>query len=218
MSLSFGQQKSKAKPVIDPAAISKEERAQLFTPIGNLLGFNFSPVSGFTPQDVTQQFGQIPMEGINKYREMLESAFTNPYTPTLAENQLLENIMSQTSSQFARRGLGTSPIAASSVAGSIAPSLIAMRQQQLAKLFQGLGGELQLGQNLLTERGQDINALLGQRGIQLQGLLNFLEQVGFRRQLGQKSSGFNFEVGIGSKAATPGKAAPGGGTPGGGTD
>ena len=196
MSISFGQSKSKNKPVIEQAAITPEQRQQLFPQVGNLLGFNFSPTGGFTPQNVTQQFEQIPMEGVNHYQNMITGALNNPYTPTSAEDQLLQNIMGQTSSQFARRGLGASPIAASSVAGSIAPSLIAMRQQQLQNLFSGLGGELQQGQNLLTQREQDINSLLGQRQQQLAGLLQFLEQMGFRRNLGQQgsASGFNFGI------------------------
>ena len=198
MSINFGSTKSTNKPVIEEAAITPEQRQQLFPQVGNLLGFNFSPTGGFTPQNVTQQFGQIPMEGVNRYQNMITGALNNPYTPTSAEDQLLQNIMGQTSSQFARRGLGASPIAASSVAGSIAPSLIAMRQQQLQNLFSGLSGELQQGQNLLTQRGQDINSLLGQRQQQLAGLLQFLEQMGFRRSLGQEGSskGFNFGVGI----------------------
>src|SRR3990170_4691384 len=209
MSVSFGQQKSKNKPVIEEAAITPEQRAQLFPQVGDLLGFNFSPTGGFTGRDVTQNFAQIPMEGLNRYRDMLQSAFTNPYQPTSAEDQLLQNIMGQTSSQFARRGLGASPIAASSVAGSIAPSLIAMRQQQLEKLLSAFTGELGAQQNLLTQRGQDIESTLGQRQTQLQGLLQFLEQMGFRRNLGQKgsSSGFNFGI---SDKATPNDA-PGGG-------
>lgn len=214
MSISFGSNKSKNRPVIEQAAITPEQRQQLFPQVGNILGFNFSPTGGFTGRDVTQQFGQIPMEGINRYQGMLQSAMSNPYQPTSAENQLLENIMGQTSSQFARRGLGASPIAASSVAGSIAPSLIAMRQQQLANLFQGLTGELGVGQNLLTQRGQDIQSTLGQRQMQLQGLLQFLEQMGFRRNLGQQgsSSGFSFGVGIGD-AGGGGGGSPGGGKP-----
>src|SRR3989337_353406 len=188
MSLSFGQQKSKNKPVIEEAAITPEQRAQLFPQVGNLLGFNFSPTGGFTGRDVTQKFGQIPMEGINRYQNMITGALNNPYTPTSAEEQILQNIMGQTSSQFARRGLGASPIAASSVAGSIAPSLIAMRQQQLQNLFSGLSGELQQGQNLLTQRGMDIQSALSGRQQQLGGLL---ELIGLGRpyQLGQTQTG-----------------------------
>lgn len=205
---SFGFSKSKSKPVIESAAITPEQRAQLFPQVGNILGFNFSPTGGFTERDVTQQFGQIPMEGINRYQGMLQSAMSNPYQPTSAENQLLENIMGQTSSQFARRGLGASPVAASSVAGSIAPSLITMRQQQLANLFQGLSGELGVGQNLLTQRGQDIQSSLGQRQMKLEGLLQFLEQMGFRRNLGQES--------IARSYSTSGQGGIGGGGGGGG--
>jgi len=201
MSISFGQSKSKNKPVIEQAVITPEQRQQLFPQVGNLLGFNFSPTGGFTPQNVTQQFEQIPMEGVNHYQNMITGALNNPYTPTSAEDQLLQNIMGQTSSQFARRGLGASPIAASSVAGSIAPSLIAMRQQQLQNLFSGLGGELQQGQNLLTQREQDINSLLGQRQQQLAGLLQFLEQMGFRRNLGQQGSASGFNTGVGLPAS-----------------
>src|SRR3990172_1001342 len=206
MRISFGQNKSKNKPVIEQAAITPEQRQQLFPQVGNLLGFNFSPTGGFTPQNVTQQFEQIPMEGVNHYQNMITGALNNPYTPTSAEDQLLQNIMGQTSSQFARRGLGASPIAASSVAGSIAPSLIAMRQQQLEKLLSAFTGELGAQQNLLTQRGQDVQSTLGQRQTQLQGLLQFLEQMGFRRNLGQegKSSGFNFGVGLQPKDVSGG--------------
>ena len=214
MSLSFGKNKSSNKPVIEQAAITPEQRQQLFPQVGNLLGFNFSSQGGFTPQNVTQQFGQIPMEGVNRYQSMLQSAMSNPYTPTSAEDQLLQNIMGQTSAQFARRGLGASPIAASSVAGSIAPSLIAMRQQQLQNLFSGLSGELQQGQNLLTQRGQDINSLLGQRQQQLAGLLQFLEQMGFRRNLGQQGSVSGFNAGVGLPTSWTGGGGSGGVTTG----
>src|SRR3990167_2421471 len=152
----------------------------------------------FGAKDVTQYFNPISTDRNNSYADLFQAAMNNPYNPTSAESQLLSNIMGQTSAQFANRGLGASPVAASSVAGSIAPSLIAMRQQQLANLLQGFTGELQQGQNLLTQRGQDINSLLGQRQKQLAGLLQFLEQMGFRRSLGQEGSskGFNFGVGI----------------------
>src|SRR3990167_1716080 len=98
MSISIGTSESSNKPVIEQAAITPEQRAQLFPQVGNLLGFNFSPTDGFTGRDVTQKFGQIPMEGINRYQNMITGALNNPYTPTSAEEQILQNIMGQTSS------------------------------------------------------------------------------------------------------------------------
>src|SRR3972149_1168633 len=145
MSLSFGQSKSKNKPVIEQAAITPEQRQQLFPQVGNLLGFNFSSQGGFTPQNVTQQFGQIPMEGVNRYQSMLQSAMSNPYTPT---------------------------------------------------------------------SGEDINALLGQRQQELAGLLQFLEQMGFRRNLGQQGSASAFNGGVGLPTSWTGGGGGGGVTTG----
>lgn len=191
MSISFGSNKSKNKPVIEQAAITPEQRQQLFPQVGNLLGFNFSNANGFTPQDVTKTWGNVS----SPFMQPLQSAISDRFTPTSAENQLLSDIMGKTSAQFANRGLGASPIAATTTAASIAPSLIQMRQNQIQDILAALGLDVntQLGQ-----RGQDINADITQRQTQLQGLLQFLEQMGFRRNLGQegKSSGFNAGFGL----------------------
>ena len=178
----FTGKPSKSSPVIEPAAITKEQRQQLYTPIGNLAGFSFSPTGGFTPQDVTKTWGNIN----SSYSQPLQSALSNPFIPTSAEDQLLSDIMGKTSAQFANRGLGASPIAATSTAASIAPSLIQMRQSQIQNILAALGLDVntQLGQ-----RGQDINAFVIQRQMQLDALLKYLEQVGFPRTMGQESTG-----------------------------
>jgi len=182
----------------------------------------------FSAKDVTQYFDQInnvlSSDRNNPYANMFLAAMNNPYQATSAENQLLNNIMGQTSAQFANRGLGASPIAASQVASSIAPALIAMRQQQLANLLQGFTTQETVNQNvsqeLLTQRGQDvtqrqqdIDSSIRQRQQQMEGLLKFLESMGLSRNMGQQSasSGFDFSYNQG------GGGGGGGGSPGGGS-
>lgn len=178
----FTGKPSKSSPVIEPAAITKGQREQLYTPIGNLAGFSFSPTGGFTPLDVTKTWGNVS----SPFMQPLQSAISDPFTPTSAENQLLSDIMGKTSAQFANRGLGTSPIAATTTAASIAPSLIQMRQNQIQNILAALGLDVntQLGQ-----REQDINADIIQRQMQLEALLQYLEQVGFPRPMGQEETG-----------------------------
>jgi len=136
------------------------------------------------------------------------SALTDRFTPTSAEQQLLENIAARTSAEFTRRGLGTGPIAATGVASSVAPSLVRLRQNRIRNLgdaiTQSLGGQ-QLG---LTQRQQDITAGLGERDQDItqraqdfvdrtntiQALLNFL-RFGEKRTLGQRGGeSFNFGI------------------------
>lgn len=196
---------SKQKTQVEPAAITPLQRQQLFDPIGALAGFSFTPGAklkegNFAPRDVTQSFAPQPInyETANSpYRDMLFNSMSNPFRPTSAEDQLLSDIMGTTSAAFARRGLGASPIAASTVGASIAPTLIALRQQQLQNIMQALG--MDIGEQAterqrttaagLTQREQDINASLGQRSTQLQALLNFLQMVGFKRPLGTSATG-----------------------------
>ena len=61
-----------------------------------------------------------------------------------------------------------------------------MRQSQIQNILAALGLDVntQLGQ-----RGQDINAFVIQRQMQLDALLKYLEQVGFPRTMGQESTG-----------------------------
>ena len=162
----------------------RTQTAQIMSPqdLSSLIGQTRGLLGSSTPSFSPIDFGQ------NVYRGMYEQTLRNPYMPTSAENQLLENIMGQTSSQFARRGLGASPIAASTVAGSIAPSLIAMRQQQLGNILSGLGGEQAMQQMMLSQRGMDIQSALSGRQQQLGGLL---ELIGLGRpySLGQTQTG-----------------------------
>ena len=170
----------------------------------------------FGAKDVTQYFNPISTDRNNSYADLFQAAMNNPYNPTSAESQLLSNIMGQTSAQFANRGLGASPVAASSVAGSIAPSLIAMRQQQLANLLQGFTTQEQvnqnISQNLLTQRSQDINSSIQQRQMQLEGLMKFLESMGLSRNMGQQSSGITASGSGGVGGGMGGGGSPGGGS------
>src|SRR3990172_4212248 len=162
------------------------------------------PGAGATAPSETA-IGQLPL-GIEQspFFNLFRSALTDRFTPTTAENQLLQDIMGQTSSQFSRRGLGVSPIAASTTAASIAPALVQLRQQQINSLANALGQTLQ-GQELgLTQRAQDIAG----RFNTIQSLLNFL-QFGKRTPIGNTGGGgFGFGVGI----PIPGGGG-GGGTP-----
>src|SRR3972149_3483118 len=116
----------------------RTQTAQIMSPqdLSSLIGQTRGLLGSSTPSFSPIDFGQ------NVYRGMYEQTLRNPYMPTSAENQLLENIMGQTSAQFARRGLGASPIAASSVAASIAPSMVQMRQNQIEAIRQALQGDV----------------------------------------------------------------------------
>ena len=170
----------------------------------------------FAYKDATKSFDQLnlaPAQSV--YRGQLESAMSNPYAPTSAEQNLLNSIMGTTSAQFANRGFGASPIAASTVGASIAPSLIAMRQQQLTNLMAALGIDISEGQKLdeqkLTQREQDIGAFTKQREKQIAGLLDFLKSMGLSRNMGDQSASSGFGI-SGSMTSTGGtSSAPGGG-------
>ena len=181
----------------------------------------------FAYKDVTKAFDPVSMLNLapaqSTYRNMLESAMSNPYAPTSAENNLLNSIMASTSAQFANRGFGASPIAASTVGASIAPSLIAMRQQQLKNIMEALGMDIDEQQKIsemgltqrsqdVTQRSQDMDTFAKQRQMQIEGLLKFLESMGLSRNMGQQSasSGFDFSYNQGGGG---GGGSPGGGKP-----
>ena len=154
------------------------------------------PGAGATAPSETAT-GQLPL-GIEQspFFNLFRSALTDRFTPTTAEDQLLQDIMGQTSSQFSRRGLGTSPIAASTTAASIAPALVQLRQQQINSLANALGQTLQGQEWGLIQRAQDIAG----RFNTIQSLLNFL-QFGKRTPIGSTGGGgFSFGVGIGIPA------------------
>ena len=136
-----------------------------------------------------QTFGEIPT-GIEQspFFGHFRSAVTDRFVPTAPENQLLEDIMGRTSAQFARRGLGVSPVSATGTAASIAPSLIQLRQNRINELGNAIS-QWQVGQGMgLTQRGQNIGAALDQRTTALNSLLNLL-QFGRSQPLGQTSRG-----------------------------
>jgi len=151
-------------PVFKPPMMSESQIGQTIGDIRNYTSnpFNLSPASSV-------------------YRKPLETAIMNPYQPTSSENQLLENIMGQTSSQFARRGLGGSPIAASSVAASIAPSMVQMRQNQIEAIRQALQGDV-------AEQGSLSQLNLQSWLAKIQSLLSLLETAGKYQPLGQTST------------------------------
>lgn len=172
----------RSRPVVDPALLSPE---QISATINQFLGMaeagpNLGRVSAPTvgPAATPGRVGpaatpaQLAL-GIEQspFFQLFRSALTDRFTPTSAENQLLSNIMDQTSAQFARRGLGASPIAASSTAASIAPALVSLRQQQIENLSNALSQTL-AGQQLgLTQRGQNIETNLAnlQAGVTQRG-------------------------------------------------
>lgn len=172
----FGREaRSESQPVIDPALL---QAPQVTEAINRIMGLTAGPSQTFQP--VSTDISASPFFG------NFQSALNERFTPTTAENQLLEDIMGQTSAQFARRGLGTSPIAASSTAASIAPTLVNLRQQQIGNLQNAIATWLQ-GQGLgVSQRGQDISSALTQRSSTLQSLLDLL-QFGRKQPLGQTS-------------------------------
>jgi len=156
-----------SNPVVDPALLSPEN---INAVIQQIMAMSSGPSAGAptvgpaaTPGRVgpAANPASLPV-GIEQspFFQLFRSAMTDRFTPTAPENQLLSNIMDQTSAQFARRGLGTSPVAASNTAASIAPALVALRQQHIGNLGGALDRTL-AGQQLgLTQRGQDIGTLL----------------------------------------------------------
>jgi len=164
---------SRSDPVVGQPLLNGPEVGQII-----------SRIMGMTQQG-GQQFGQVPT-GIQQspFFGQYQSALSNPYQPTEPENQLLKNIMGQTSAGFALRGLGGSPVEASATAASIAPSLINLRQNQVGNLAQAVGQGLQGQQLQLGQREQDIGAYFAK----LQGLLSFLG-FGQQQPLGQQSRG-----------------------------
>lgn len=204
--------KQRSNPVVDPALLSPE---QISATINQFLGMaeagpNLGRVSAptvgpaATPAQLALGIEQSP------FFQLFRSALTDRFTPTAPENQLLSDIMDQTSAQFARRGLGAAPIAASSTAASIAPALVQLRQQQIGNLSNALAQSLagqqlgltQRGQDIttnlanlqagVTQRGQTIDAGVTQRGQDLQSFFNTLQalqnilQFGRRQPLGQE--------------------------------
>lgn len=167
-----------SEPSVDPALLSQEGVNEAIARIMSLTsgpGSTFGPVGPATaPGTVGPAVspGQLPV-GIEQspFFAQFRSALTDRFTPTAPENQLLSDIMDQTSAQFARRGLGASPVAGSATAASIAPTLVALRQQQIGNLSGALSQSL-AGQQLgLTQRGQDIGTILAnlQAGIAQRG-------------------------------------------------
>lgn len=127
-----------------------------------------------------------------------QSALKDRFTPTSAESDLLGQISDRTSAAFAARGLGATPIAASSTAASVAPSLVAMRNSQIENLRQALAGDVTAATTVrgqdIDQRGADMTAGLEAYRAKLQGLLNFFEQAYFPRSLGAESKSWEFDV------------------------
>jgi len=167
-----------SNPVIDPALLSPENVNAVINQIMSMTSAP-SAVPGRVAQAATP--GRVgpaatPAQlslGIEQspFFQMFQSALTDRFTPTQAENNLLASIMDQTSAQFARRGLGASPIAASATGAAIAPALVQLRQQQIGNLANALSQTL-AGQQLgLTQRGQNITTNLAnlQAGVDQRG-------------------------------------------------
>lgn len=185
--------------LLDPARVNEV--------ISRLMG-----LTGQGPQTFSQ-IGQAPNVApvstdisVSPFFANFQSAVNDRFTPTGPENQLLQDIMDRTSAGFARRGLGTSPVAATSTAASIAPSLVQLRTNRINELGNAISqwlsgqqlGVTQRGQDItsgltgreqdITQRGQDITAGLTQRTNMINDLLKFLE-FGKRTSLGQISRG-----------------------------
>ena len=196
--LGGGKQESGVRVFPGVYETSKERRAfgdQLRQFIMNGAGNLSAPIAGYSP---TQ----------SSFYNPYQSSIMDRFMPTTAENDILNQVSDRTSAAFASRGLGATPIAASSTAASIAPTLAAMRQQQIENLRQALSGDvgaaLTSREQDIGQRGGDITALLDRYRTKLQGLLNFFEQAYFPRALGQESSGFNFNFGLdGGKEGKP---------------
>lgn len=130
---------------------------------------------------------------MSRFRPAYESSVLDRFTPTTAETDLLNTVSDRTAAQFASRGLGATPIAASATAASIAPTLVELRQRQIENLRQGLAGDVSeqaSGRDAaIAQRGQTIQSLLAQYGTRLQALLNLFESAAIPRGLGQETRG-----------------------------
>ena len=130
---------------------------------------------------------------VSAFRNPYQTALLDRFTPTTAETDVLNQVSDRTSAAFAARGLGATPIAASSTAASIAPTLVGLRQAQVENLRQALGGDVAeqgaiTGANI-TQRGQTIQGLLAEWAAKLQSLMNLFETAAVPRSLGAETRG-----------------------------
>lgn len=132
------------------------------------------------------------------FRAPYQSAILDRFTPTQAETDLLNTISDRTAAQFASRGLGATPIAASATAASIAPTLVGLRQAQIENLRAALAGDVGEQQALtgqeITQRGQTLQGLIAQYATRLQSLLNLFETAAVPRSLGAETRGGNAPI------------------------
>lgn len=144
----------------------------------------------------------------SSFRDPYRSAVLDRFTPTTAETDVLNQVSDRTAAGFAARGLGATPIAASSTAASIAPTLVGLRQAQIENLRSALGGDVAeadaLNRLTQTQRSGDMTTELEQYRTRLAGLMQFFEQAFLPRALGQTSSSRNLSL-----SATAGTASPG---------
>ena len=130
---------------------------------------------------------------VSAFRAPFQSAVLDRFTPTTAETDVLNQVMDRTAAQFASRGLGATPIAASSTAASIAPTLVGLRQSQIENLRQALGGDVAEQQAItgadITQRGQTLQGLLAEFAARLQALQNLFSEAAIPRSLGGETRG-----------------------------
>lgn len=130
---------------------------------------------------------------ISPFRDPYRAALLDRFSPTTAETDVLNQVSDRTAANFASRGLGATPIAASATAASIAPTLVDFRSRQIEALRQALGGDVAeneaiTGQNI-TQRGQTLQGLIAQFAARLQTLMNLFETAAIPRSLGAETRG-----------------------------
>ena len=130
---------------------------------------------------------------VSAFRNPYQTALLDRFTPTTAETDVLNQVSDRTSAAFAARGLGATPIAASSTAASIAPTLVGLRQAQIEQLRQALGGDVAEQQAItganITQRGQTLQGMLAEYVAKLQSLMSLFEQAAVPRSLGAETRG-----------------------------
>lgn len=167
-----------------PGVLSREQGAAYAKQAGNLAG------QAVNPELQALLSGNLMNRPRSPYAGTLQDLLTNPAQfggMSESENNLVNQAYSGRQAQFNALGIGSSPLAQSSIAAAAAPTLAGLRQSRIDNLFKGQD-------QFTTEQGQFLNNLLNalqqggaMRGQTLNSYLN-LAQLG-QPQVGNRSTG-----------------------------
>ena len=169
--VSFGKKKSKATSGLDirtlPGIFGGKGIPEELSAPGREIGEQLKGIIGGVP---TEDVFRAPLE---------ESILRPEFGPTSSsETALLDSIMSLTQGQSAVRGLG--PSTQASLAQSIAPALIGLREKRVGELERGAGLDVQRRQQVLMSL------------MELAGLS--MPQIIAGQKSKQRASGFEFGI------------------------